>query len=95
MDVLERILNVKRAEWANDPRPIEDGCPFGACRLYSRGYLRHLNRTGELLGQRLLTLHNLTYTYRLMADIRTAVAEGSFNAFSAEVQAKRGARADG
>lgn len=82
-------ISIKRAEWANDPRPIEDGCTCVACRRYSRGYLRHLNRTKEPLGDRLLTLHNLTYTYRLMADIRAAISEGSFGAYRAEVAARR------
>ena len=82
-------ISIKRAEWANESRPIEEDCPCVACRRYSRGYLRHLNRTGELLGQRLLTLHNLTYTYRLMDEIRMTIADGSFDAFRADVVARR------
>ena len=82
-------ISIKRAEWASDPAPIEADCPCVTCRRYSRGYLRHLNRTGELLGQRLLTLHNLSYTYRLMADIRSSIANGSFEAFRSDVIAQR------
>ncbi len=82
-------ISIKRAEWTSDPRPIDGDCPCVACRRYSRGYLRHLNRTGELLGQRLLTLHNLTYTYRLMADIRSTIADGSFDAFRTDLHARR------
>ena len=82
-------ISIKRAEWASDPAPIERECPCVTCRRYSRGYLRHLNRTGELLGQRLLTLHNLSYTYRLMADIRSSIANGSFEAFRSDVIARR------
>jgi queuine tRNA-ribosyltransferase len=82
-------ISIKRAEWSNDPRPIEQDCVCVACRRYSRGYLRHLNRTGELLGQRLLTLHNLTYTYRLMEEIRSTIRDGSFDAFRNEVVSRR------
>ncbi len=82
-------ISIKRAEWASDERPIEDDCVCVACRRYSRGHLRHLNRTGEPTGQRLVTLHNLTYTYRLMADIRHAIASSTFEPFAAEVIDRR------
>jgi len=71
-------LSIRRAEWARDPRPIEEGCPCPTCARYSRAYLRHLHQTKEMLGQRLITLHNLTYTYRLLADARASIADGSF-----------------
>jgi queuine tRNA-ribosyltransferase len=87
-------ISIKRAEWTNESRPIEEDCPCVACRRYSRGYLRHLNRTGELLGQRLLTLHNLTYTYRLMDEIRTTIADGTFDAFRADVVGRRAPAAE-
>jgi len=74
-------LSMKRAEWVKDGDPIEADCPCVACRRYSRGYIRHLVNTRELLAGRLLTLHNLTYTYRLMHDIRSSIATGSFEAF--------------
>ena len=83
-------LSIKRAEWDRDPGPLEEDCPCITCQRYSKGYLRHLHRTKELLGQRLLTLHNLTYTYRLMADMRTHIANGTFHAWRTEVVAKRG-----
>lgn len=82
-------ISIKRAEWRGDPAPIDAHCPCVACRRYSRGYLRHLNRTSEPLGQRLLTLHNLTYMYTLMAEIRKAIAFSSFDAFRGEVLARR------
>jgi queuine tRNA-ribosyltransferase len=78
-------MSIKRAEWDNDGSPIEEGCPCVTCRRYSRAYVRHLHRTKELLGQRLLTLHNLTYTYRLMADIRTHIDAGTFDDWRSEV----------
>ena len=82
-------ISIKRKEWSDDPRPIDADCECVACRRYSRGYLRHLNRTRELSGQRLLTLHNLTYTYTLMHDIRNSIALSSFDAFRAEVLGRR------
>jgi len=82
-------ISIKRAEWATDDRPIEDGCDCVTCRRYTRGYLRHLNRTSEPTGQRLLTLHNLAYTYRLLADARAAIASGSFIDFREEVFQRR------
>jgi queuine tRNA-ribosyltransferase len=82
-------ISIKRAEWANDSRPIDVECVCVACRRYSRGYLRHLERTGEPTGQRLLTLHNLTYTYRLLADCREAIAQGTFAPFKEEVLERR------
>ena len=82
-------ISIKRAEWAQDGRPIDPDCPCVACRRYPRAYLRHLERTGEPTGQRLLTLHNLTYTYRLLADARNAIASGSFVAFRDEVLGRR------
>jgi queuine tRNA-ribosyltransferase len=82
-------VSIKRAEWSASDLPIEDGCPCVACRRYTRGYLRHLNRTNEPTGQRLVTMHNLTYMYRLMADIRASIADGSFEAFRKDVVGSR------
>ncbi|MDJ0790825.1 MAG: tRNA guanosine(34) transglycosylase Tgt [Acidimicrobiia bacterium] len=82
-------VSIKRAEWGNDRRPLASDCPCLACERHSRAYLRHLHRTKEILGQRLLTLHNLTYTYRLLADARAAIAEGAFDAWAEEVIARR------
>lgn len=74
-------FSIKRAEWATSSDPIDLGCECPACARYSRGYLRHLFNTKELLGHRLLSLHNLSYTIRLMASARAAVAEQRFAAF--------------
>lgn len=82
-------LSMKRVEWREDAAPIEQGCPCVACRRYSRGYIRHLVNTHELLAGRLLTLHNLTYTYRLMDDIRTNIARGSFASFHQDTIRRR------
>ncbi|MGI9643170.1 MAG: tRNA guanosine(34) transglycosylase Tgt [Acidimicrobiia bacterium] len=82
-------LSIRRAEWDNDESPIEVDCECIACRRYSRSYLRHLYRTKELLGHRLLTLHNLTYTYRLLAEARHHIGAGSFQSWKAEVVTMR------
>jgi queuine tRNA-ribosyltransferase len=82
-------VSVKRSEWRIDPRPIEEGCPCVACTHYSRAYLRHLYGTKELLMHRLLTLHNLTYTYRLLADAREAIRRGEYGTWSLDVIAAR------
>lgn len=80
---------MQRAEWIRSDEPIEAGCPCIACRSYTRGYIRHLVVTKELLAHRLLTLHNLAYTYRLMAEIREHIASSSFTAFRNDVVAQR------
>ncbi len=82
-------VSVKQMSWDADHRPIEQDCPCPVCTRYSRAYLRHLHRTKELTGLRLLTLHNLTYMYRLMSDIRTTIAEGTFEAWSEELVERR------
>ena len=82
-------LSMRRTEWTNDASPIEEDCPCLACERYSRGYIRHLIITKELLASRLLTLHNLAYTYRLMGDIRLHIAAGTFGAFADDVTGRR------
>jgi queuine tRNA-ribosyltransferase len=82
-------FSVRRVEWTLDDGPIEQECDCVTCRRYSRGYLRHLRLTKERTADRLLTIHNLAYTYRLMHDIRSAIEAGSFDAFRKEVVARR------
>jgi queuine tRNA-ribosyltransferase len=74
-----RLRNLKHAE---DTRPLDASCPCPACR-HSRGYLRHLFNAREMLGPILLSLHNLTYYQRLMADARAAIQEDRFVDFRA------------
>jgi queuine tRNA-ribosyltransferase len=85
-------FNIRRREWANDPDPLEEGCACLACLTYSRGYLRHLKTTNELLGFRLLSIHNLHYTLRLMDRAREAIEHGRFAQFRQEVAARRVSR---
>jgi queuine tRNA-ribosyltransferase len=69
-------LNLRNAQFLDDPDPIEDGCPCIACRQFSRAYLAHLFRAKELLAYRLATAHNLTFTLGFMALVRAAIAGG-------------------
>ena len=75
-------LNIKRAEYRTDPRPIEEGCDCAACRRFSRAYVRHLFVSDEILGLRLLSLHNVHFLVRLMSRAREAIRDGTFTAWS-------------
>ena len=69
---------VRNAEYADDFSPIEDGCGCYTCQHYSKAYLRHLFHAGEILGPRLLTIHNLYFTLSLMEKIRQSIRNGCF-----------------
>jgi queuine tRNA-ribosyltransferase len=73
--------NLKNAEFARDKNPIEPGCACPACREYARGYIRHLVKTEEILGLRLITLHNLHFYLELMRRARNAIEGGYFDEF--------------
>lgn len=83
-------LNLRNAVHLDDPNPIEDGCPCVACRQFSRAYLAHLFRAKELLGYRLATCHNLTFTLDFMLRIRTALAAGNLPESLAELRLRAG-----
>lgn len=68
-------INIKRAEYSSDPRPIDDSCDCYCCRHFSRAYLRHLHVSGEILAAQLHTLHNLYFYHRLMERCRQAILE--------------------
>ncbi|MGZ4967055.1 MAG: tRNA-guanine transglycosylase, partial [Chthoniobacterales bacterium] len=74
-------LNLKNAEFALQKGPIEDGCACPACREFSRGYIRHLIKAEEILGLRLITLHNLHFYLELMNRARCAIENGTFAEF--------------
>ena len=71
-------LNLFNEKYKLDSRPIEEGCQCPACRHYSRSYIRHLLKAGEMLGMRLCVLHNLYFYNHLMEEIREALDEGCF-----------------
>ena len=84
------VVRVRNAKYERDTRPIEEGCDCAACAGgYTRAYLRHLDRCGEMLGPMLGTLHNLRYYQRLMAQMREAIAHGRFAEFRARFHALR------
>jgi len=74
-------LNLKNAEFALDKRPIEENCACEACREFSRGYIRHLVKAEEILGLRLITLHNLHFYLNLMNRVRSEIEAGTFDQF--------------
>jgi len=75
-------LNIKRAEYRTDPRPLDETCECAACRRFSRGYIRHLFTADEILGLRLLSLHNVHFLVRLMREARGAIRAGTTQAWS-------------
>jgi queuine tRNA-ribosyltransferase len=77
-------LNLRNAQFARDPEPLDEGCPCPACARFSRAYIRHLVNQEELLGLRLLTLHNLRFLLDLMAGAREAIERRTFGAYKAE-----------
>ena len=69
-------LNLRNARHADDPAPLDPACRCPACTGFSRAYLHHLTKSGEILASMLLTAHNLTYYADLMAALRAAIREG-------------------
>jgi len=82
-------VNIKGAQYAEDRLPIDPECSCYVCKNYSRAYLRHLYRSGEILASRLNTYHNLHYYLALMAGARVAIKAGRFSQFRQEFYAKR------
>jgi queuine tRNA-ribosyltransferase len=74
-------LNLKNAEFAMQKGPIEEGCSCPACREFTRGYIRHLVKAEEILGLRLITLHNLHFYFELMREVRKAIEADRFDQF--------------
>ncbi|HWP65587.1 MAG TPA: tRNA guanosine(34) transglycosylase Tgt [Candidatus Limnocylindria bacterium] len=84
----EGKLSIRNARHAGDPRPVDEACSCPTCGRFSRGALRHLMMTGEMLGAQLASLHNLHFYLHLMREIRAALDEGTF---PARAQAAAGA----
>ncbi|WP_455382432.1 tRNA guanosine(34) transglycosylase Tgt [Salinispira pacifica] len=80
----EGRLALKREQFTRDTGPIDPACTCATCRTYSRAYLRHLFKAGEMLGPMLATEHNLFFLQELMKDIRNAIRAGNFAAFRAD-----------
>jgi queuine tRNA-ribosyltransferase len=77
-------LNIKRAEYRTDTRPLDESCDCAACSRFSRGYLRHLYISDEILGLRLLSLHNVHFLVSLMRGARDAINAGAFESWASE-----------
>jgi queuine tRNA-ribosyltransferase len=88
-------LNLRKAEFLDDPAPLEDGCPCLACRRFSRAYIAHLFRARELLAYRLATVHNLTFTLDFMARIRAALGAGRLTQEMVALRLRAGRNAGG
>ena len=84
-------VNIKNARHADDPRPLDAECTCPACTGYSRAYLHHVFRAGEMISGMLLTWHNLHYFQELMAGMRDAIAAGGLDDFVAAFHARRAA----
>ncbi|HEY3257551.1 MAG TPA: tRNA guanosine(34) transglycosylase Tgt, partial [Gemmatimonadaceae bacterium] len=77
-------LNIKRAEYRNDPRPLDESCDCSACSRFSRAYIRHLFVSDEILGHRLLSLHNVHFLLSLARAARREIASGNLDAWGSD-----------
>ena len=82
-------IKIKNAKYKDDELPLDETCECHTCKNFSRAYLHHLHRAGEILGARLNTIHNLHYYLQLMREIRAAIDAGQFQAFVAHFHADR------
>lgn len=77
-------VNIRRKEFEGDFTPFDDECDCYTCTNYTRAYIRHLFQTGEMLGKTLATIHNIRFIVRLVDDIRSSIADGTFHEFRQE-----------
>ncbi len=82
-------LKIRNARYRDDEQPLDESCECYTCRNFSRAYLHHLHRAGEILGARLNTIHNLHYYLQLMREMRAAIDGDRFPAFVAQFHADR------
>jgi queuine tRNA-ribosyltransferase len=82
-------VKIKNASHKASLRPLDESCSCYTCRNFTRGYLHHLHRVGEILGAQLNTIHNLHYYLELMSEIRVAVETHTFAAFRQRFEADR------
>jgi len=83
------VIRIRNSQYHNDTRPLDEACGCYTCRNYSRAYLRHLDKCGEMLGPRLNTIHNLYYYQELMAGLREAIEQGELARFAERFYAER------
>jgi len=82
-------LKVRNARHRSDERPIDESCTCPCCKGFSRAYLHHLDRCGEMLGPMLASVHNLHYYVNLMGEVRQALDEGRFETFALQFKQDR------
>jgi len=87
-------LRLRNTRFKSDERPIDPGCRCHTCSQFSRAYLHHLDRCGEMLGPMLASIHNLHYYVNLMHEVRLALEQGRFEAWRAQFAADRGRGVD-
>ena len=83
------LLRIRNSQYREDTRPVDEDCACYTCQHYSRAYLRHLDKCGEILGARLCTIHNLQYFQDLMREIRSAILDGEFAQYAREFYARQ------
>lgn len=83
------MVRIRNAKYADDTGPVDAECDCYTCKNYSRSYLRHLDKSKEILGSRLNTIHNLHYYQHVMSGLRDAIAKGELEHFVTEFYAKR------
>ncbi len=83
------VIKIRNARHRHDTNTLDAQCDCYTCTNFSRGYLHHLEKCGEMLSAQLNTIHNLRYYQTLMADLREAVAEGRLDAFAEEFYAQQ------
>lgn len=88
--VTDGIVKIRNAKYKDDTGPLDPHCDCYTCKHYTKSYLYHLDKCGEILGARLNTIHNLRYYQRLMAEIRTAIEQARFDDFVTEFYARIG-----
>lgn len=82
-------IRIRNARYRDDQRPLDETCQCYTCRHFSRAYLHHLGRVGEILGAQLSTIHNLHYYLQLMDEMRNAISENRFELFRAQFHRDR------
>jgi len=85
----EGVVRIRNSAYLKDTRPLDPACACYTCRHYSRAYLKHLEKCGEILAPRLMTLHNLYFYQSLMRAMREAIEAGRFSAWAADFLARR------
>ena len=80
----EGIIRIRNSMYKNDLAPLDQNCDCYTCKHYTRAYLHHLDKCGEILGARLNTIHNLYFYQRLMANLRKALEQGKLSQFVSE-----------